>query len=114
MTKGFGIDRRFFFAVAGVCFFGSVFSVMAGNEKMVEDAVQELDKLNKQAVNQLPEHPKDGKIDLKAGVTYQDGSPIFDIFEQHTISENSSEKSESIHLDQGYSLPSAPQKRTQP
>lgn len=110
MARGFGIDRRFFFAVAGVFFFGSVFAVMAGNEEMVEDAVQELDKLNKQAVNQLPELPKDGKIDLKAGVTYENGSPIFDIFEQHTISE----KSEIIHLDQGYSIPSEPQKRTQP
>ncbi len=82
----------------------------AGNKEIVEDSIQELDTLNKQAVQQLPELPQSGTVDLKAGVTYQDGAPTFDIFKEHIIPD----KTEDIHLDQGYSIQSETQRRTQP
>jgi hypothetical protein len=69
----------------------------AGNKEMVEDAVQDLDELNKQAVSQIPDIPKDGKVYLKANVTYDEkGSPVFDIYHKE-ISSPVQEKE--IHLD---------------
>ena len=100
MFRGFRIDRACLLVTAGMVLLGSVFSVMAGNKEMVDEAVQELDELNKQAVEQLPERPKDGKIDLKADVTYQDGSPTFDIYDKHVTPE----KTETIPLDQEYTI----------
>ena len=82
----------------------------AGNKEMVEEVIQELDALNIEAVNQLPELPQSGTVDIKAGVTYQDGSPVFDIYQDHIVPN----KTEEIDLDQGYSIQSEPQKRTQP
>ena len=38
---------------------------IAGNQKMVEQRVQELDELNKSALEFVPDKPKDGKIILK-------------------------------------------------
>ena len=39
----------------------------AGNLEMVEERTEELDELNRQAVNQIPEElPEDGQIELKA------------------------------------------------
>ena len=106
----FGIDRRFFLAMGGVVLFGSIYSAMAGNKEMVEEAVQELDTLNKQAIEQLPEIPRDGIIDLKADVTYQDGSPIFDIYDEHVTPE----KIEDIPLNQEYTIDLQTKGRTQP
>lgn len=54
-------------------------AVYAGNKKMVEKEVKELDELNKQAVQQLPDLPKDGTIDLKAKVTQENGETKIDI-----------------------------------
>ncbi len=83
---------------------------LAGNKEMVEDTIQELDTLNRQAVQQLPDLPQSGTVELKAGVTYQDGSPTFDIFEEHIIPD----QTEEIHLDRGYSIQTEKQKGTQP
>lgn len=53
----------------------------AGNKKMVEERTKELDELNKQAVRQLPNLPRDGSIELKSNVTYEEGEIRFDAVE---------------------------------
>lgn len=69
----------------------------AGNREMIEDTVQELDELNKQAVSQIPDLPKDGKVYMKANVTYdKEGSPIFDIYYKEI---SSPVKEEGIELE---------------
>lgn len=50
-----------------------VFSAYAGNSKMVEKSVETLDKINKEAVRQIPDMPADGRIELKAEGTHYDG-----------------------------------------
>lgn len=52
---------------------------MAGNKEMVEKSVEELDELNKQAVRQIPDLPVKGQVNIKADVTYENDSPVFDI-----------------------------------
>lgn len=51
---------------------------------MVEDRTQEMDDLNKQMVGQIPDLPKNGKIDAKARVTNEGGRIIFDIYQVKT------------------------------
>jgi hypothetical protein len=63
--------------VGGVLYCYSV--PLAGNKEMVEQNVQELDELNKQAVKQIPDLPRSGKVKMKADVTYEKDSPVFDI-----------------------------------
>ncbi len=72
---------------------------LAGNEQMVEEAVADLDELNKQAVEQIPDLPADGQIDIKANVTYKKDSPVFDIYYKNVAGE----KEETLHFgeDQG-------------
>ena len=43
-----------------------------------------MDDLNKQMVGQIPNLPKDGKVDAKARVTNEGGSIIFDIYQVKT------------------------------
>ncbi len=57
---------------------------LAGNKEMVEETVQELDDLNKQAVQQIPDLPEDGSVDMKANVTYEKKKPVFDIYYKQT------------------------------
>lgn len=57
---------------------------LAGNKEMVEQTVQELDDLNKQAVQQIPDLPEDGSVDMKANVTYEKKKPVFDIYYKQT------------------------------
>jgi hypothetical protein len=45
----------------------------AGNLEMVEKNVEELESLNKEALGQIPQLPRDGRIDLKAYVTAEGG-----------------------------------------
>ncbi len=102
MARKFPFSLILLLATVGSFLVGSLFLTMAGNKEMVDESIQELDQLNKQAVQQLPDLPQDGQVNLKAGVTYKDGSPIFDIKEQHVTSE----KTETIHLDHEYTIDS--------
>jgi len=62
----------------------SVSSSTAGNKEKVENRTQEMDELNKQMVGQIPNLPKDGKVDAKARVTHEGGRIIFDIYQVKT------------------------------
>ena len=55
--------------IAGVSLFVSVSVALAGNKEMVEKSVSELDSLNREVVQQIPELPRDGHIRIKAGIT---------------------------------------------
>jgi hypothetical protein len=70
-----------------VCLFliFSVASSTAGNKDMVENRTQEMDELNKQMVGQIPNLPKDGKVDAKARVTNEGGGIIFDVYQVKTV-----------------------------
>ena len=54
---------------AGLSFFVIVSVALAGNKEMVEKTVSELDSLNREVVQQIPELPRDGHIRIKAGIT---------------------------------------------
>ena len=54
---------------AGVSLFVSVSVALAGNKEMVEKSVSELDSLNREVIQQIPELPRDGHIRIKAGIT---------------------------------------------
>ena len=54
---------------------------------MVEQRTKELDELNKQAVQQVPNLPKDGVVDLKARAKYKEGKVEFDIYHQKVYDE---------------------------
>ena len=54
---------------AGVSLFVSVSVALAGNKEMVEKSVNELDSLNREVMQQIPELPRDGHIRVKAGIT---------------------------------------------
>lgn len=57
---------------------------------MVENRTQEMDDLNKQMVGQIPDLPKDGKVDAKARVTNEGGKIIFDVYHvKSTVKEES-------------------------
>lgn len=55
---------------------------VAGNKGIIENRVQELDKLNKQVVTQSGALPSDGRIDLKAYVIQNGETPIIQIVEK--------------------------------
>lgn len=67
---------------------------LAGNKQMVEQSVEKLDELNRQAVKQIPDLPESGQVKIKADVTYEKDSPVFDI----RYKEITSEKEESINF----------------
>jgi hypothetical protein len=73
-----------------------VSSSTAGNKEKVENRTQEMDDLNKQMVGQIPNLPKDGKVDAKARVTNEGGSIIFDIYQVKTVV-----KEESLNFGEG-------------
>jgi len=62
----------------------SVSSSTAGNKEKVENRTQEMDELNKQMVGQIPNLPKDGKVNAKARVANEGGRIIFDIYQIKT------------------------------
>lgn len=76
------------------------YPALAGNLEMVEESVKELDELNKKAVQQIPDLPETGTVDLKANVFYKDGSPILDVYDK-TIT---TEKVQEINLNKGYTV----------
>lgn len=82
--------------IAGVC--------QAGNREMVEQRVQELDDLNKQAVGQIKELPSHGQVDLKAHVILQNGTPSIEILEKQ-VTENATVKHEPIGFKAGNLTP---------
>ncbi len=63
------------------CFLITGYSSMsiAGNKRMVEENVEELDELNKKAVKQIPDLPKKGQVDMKTDVTYEKEEPVFNL-----------------------------------
>ncbi len=70
------------------CFLFSLFTVSwAGNKIMVEQRTKELDELNKQAVQQIPDLPKDGTVELKAKAEHREGKIQFDIYHQKVYDE---------------------------
>lgn len=82
MTVNHGIKRGVMIIVLlisclsiGICSYA-----WAGNKQMVEKTVEEMDELNKQAVQQIPDLPESGKVNIKADVTYEKGEPVFDIY----------------------------------
>ncbi len=79
-------------------------SAYGGNREMVEKEIKELDELNKQAVQQLPDIPQNGTIDLKAKVIQQDGKPKIDVIE-HRVSPK---KTKMAPLDKKKHLPATP------
>ena len=64
--------------------------ISAGNRKMVESNIKELDTLNREAVKSLSGLPRNAQVDLKADVTYSRGKPQFRILEK-TIRETREE-----------------------
>lgn len=94
-------SSSFVFFGAGILLlyiFGNI--AMAGNLEMVEESVRELDELNKKAVQQIPDLPATGTVDLKASVIYDDGMPTVDIYEKNITTE----KNEEIQFDSGYTV----------
>jgi hypothetical protein len=76
----------------------SLFTVSwAGNKALVEKSTKELDELNKQAVQQIPDLPKDGTVDLKAKAEYREGEIQFDIYHQKVYDK----KEKTAELDNG-------------
>ena len=53
--------------------------VWAGNKWMIESEVQKLDRMNKQAVEEIPDLPRDGRIELKAKAVPRGEGFQFDI-----------------------------------
>ncbi len=78
------------FILLAVFVAGSYTFSWAGNKQMVEKTVEELDELNKEAVQQIPDLPKDGKVDMKARVTYEKKKPVFDIYYKKTAEKEGS------------------------
>lgn len=82
------------------CFLFSLYAVSwAGNKAMVEQRTRELDELNKQAVEQIPDLPQDGTVELKANVEHREGKIQFDIYHQKVYDE----KEKIAELDNGSS-----------
>lgn len=55
----------------------------AGNNEMVNKKVEELDKINKEALSQINDIPSQGKIDFKANVSVRDGKQLIEIIEKN-------------------------------
>lgn len=66
-------------ASTSVLFSGTVYG---GNSEIIQNTIEELDKLNKEAVNKIPDLPADGTVDLKANVTMEEGKPSIRIIEK--------------------------------
>lgn len=60
----------------------------AGNKKMVEERTRELDALNKKAVEQLPDLPENGQVELEAVGTHKGDDVTFKVI-NHRISAGS-------------------------
>ena len=65
--------------------------VTGGNRGMIENEIIGMDSLNRQAVGSLADLPRHGRVDLKADVRYEEGSPVFDIYYRKITSEKEGE-----------------------
>lgn len=52
---------------------------------MVDERIQEMDDLNKQMVRQIPDLPRDGKVDVKAKVSSESGKINFEIYQIKSV-----------------------------
>lgn len=84
LVKGVVAAALLFYAL-----FGS--TSWAGNKRMVEDRVRELDEVNKQMLQQVEDKPKDGTIEVKAKVTERQGRFNFDIYQKKVTSKENGE-----------------------
>ncbi len=73
--------------IAGIFFVITATSLLwAGNREMVEKRVDELDKLNKEAVNRIAGEPESGKINFKVRVIPEKDGFRFESVEKETAS----------------------------
>ncbi len=68
---------RVVFVLAFVCSLS-----WAGNEEIIEERIEELDTLNKEVMDQVPDIPENGKINLKATVIQKDGTVDLSILQK--------------------------------
>jgi hypothetical protein len=54
----------------------------AGNRAMVEQNTKELDEINKKAVGEISDLPKDGTVKIKAKAKYKEGIIQFNIYDK--------------------------------
>lgn len=54
-----------------VLLLSSLSPAWAGNRRLIEGKIRELDETNRKAVQQIPNLPQDGRVDLKARVFYR-------------------------------------------
>ena len=94
------MKKIIFTLVYSCCFFIFLLSFSsAGNKKLIEDEVKELDKLNKQAIDQISDLPKDGHIDFKANVSSQGEVQTYEFIEIEIEIDNTSIKNESLSFN---------------
>jgi hypothetical protein len=74
----------FFFIVIFICFASLT---RAGNRAMVEQGTKELDEINKQALGQISDLPKDGTVKIKAKAKYKEGVIQFDVYDKKVVSD---------------------------
>ncbi len=54
----------------------------AGNKKMVNKTIEELDQVNKEAVGKIDDLPPSGKVNLKAKVSNREGKRVIEIVDK--------------------------------
>lgn len=57
---------------------------------MVDEKIQEMDDLNKQMVKQIPDLPKNGKVDAKARVSSESGKLNFEVYQVKSVAKEAS------------------------
>jgi len=73
--------------IIGIFFVITTSSLLwAGNKEMVENRVDELDKLNKEAVNRIAGQPESGKINIKVRVIPEKDGYRFEAVDKETTS----------------------------
>jgi hypothetical protein len=65
ITMFLGRGGIFFTSILGMLLVSCSLGI-AGNSEMIEERVEELDRMNKKALEQIPDLPRDGKISLEA------------------------------------------------
>jgi hypothetical protein len=79
-----GRAAKLLFLVLMVAAAAAVSPACAGNLEMVEKNVEELETVNREALRQIPRLPRDGRIELKAYVTVEEGKSRIRIDETGT------------------------------
>ena len=77
MRKQFSLALAFL--ITG-CLFLSVSSAFSGNKEMVEKNVRELDSLNQEVMQQIPELPGNANVHVKARIKQTETENQIDIF----------------------------------